>query len=220
MQTPRTPDHSRSSFARTNPHTISQRISLLRELAPGIHSIAEVCGGDCSAQAVAYRRELGVGRFLAIDIDPAVASANRTIGLETLCADALDAGAMRSLTEFEVVFFGPPLSEDCDGHRLLSFDGVRPGFADFSQMLLGELSFSGVFICIGPRTTDMGDIRTLHRVVQDTRPEYGLSLIHHSYSTLTSRSERTEPRCKYIELWFSTHLGDQWKVRDSRDESE
>lgn len=218
MQTPRTPDHSRSSFARTNPRTIAQRVGLLRELAPGVRSIAEVCGGDCSAQAEAYRRELGVGRFLAVDIDPAVAEANRAIGLETLCANALDPRAMSVLTECEVVFFGPPLSEDCDGHRLLSFDEVRPGFADFARMLLGELSFSGLFICIGPRTTDMGDIRKLHRVVQEIRPDYGLSLIHHSYSTLTSRGERTEPRCKYIELWFSVQLGDQWKVHESRDE--
>ena len=220
MQTPRTPDHSRSSFARTNPHTIAQRVSLLRDLAPGIRSIAEVCGGDCSAQAAAYRDELGVGRFLTVDIDPAVAVANRAIGLETLCADALDPVAMRPLTECEVVFFGAPLSEDCDGHRLLSFDEVRPGFADFAQMLLGELSFAGLFVCIGPRTTDMGDIRKLHRVVQETRPEYGLSLIHHSYSTLTGRGERTELRCKYIELWFSAQLGDQWQVQESRDEAD
>lgn len=220
MNDPRTPDHSRSSFARTNSNTIRHRVKLLSELTPGIRSIAEVCGGDCSAQAEAYRRDLGIDRFLAVDIDPAIVAENRTKGLETLCADALDSDKMKVLAECGVVFFGPPLSEDCDGHRLLTFDAVRPGFADFTRLLLGEIGYSGLLVCIGPRTTDMGDIRKLHRSVQDLRPEYGLSLIHHSFSSVTGRGERTPLRCKYIELWFSIEHGDTWRIHASRDESE
>ena len=217
MDIARTPDHSRSSFARTNTHTISQRVALLRKLAPEARSVAEVCGGDCSDQAGAYRRDLGIERFLAIDIDPAVATQNRQRGLPTLCGDALDAKAMAILTEFDVVFFGPPLSEECDGHRGLDFDEVRPGFADFARLLIGDLAYDGLFVCIGPRTTDMGDIRKLHGTMQAIRPDFGLALIHHSFSSLTSRGEKTEPRCKYIELWFSTKLGDRWQLHESLD---
>jgi hypothetical protein len=218
MNTPRTPDHSRSSFARTNTRTIGHRVTLLRSLLPGIRSVAEICGGDCSAQAEAYRCELGIERFLAVDIDPEIAAQNQQRGVPTLCADALDATAMGVLRECDVVFFGPPLSEACDGHRLLDFDEVRPGFSDFARMLLGVLSYDGLFVCIGPRTTDMGDIRKLHRVVKSERPDYGLTLIHHSFSNITSRGERTEPRCKYIELWFSAQLGDRWEVLENIEE--
>lgn len=217
MNTHRTPDHSRASFARTNERTIAQRVALLRELAPGVRSIAEVCGGDCSAQAAAYRQELGVERFVAVDVDPAIAAANAQRGLHTVCADALDPVAMRVLVGCDVVFFGPPLSEDCDGHRLLAFEEVRPGFAAFATMLLGELRYDGLLVCIGPRTTGMGDVQKLHAVVQAVRAEVGLALVHHSFSSVTGRGERTEPRRKYVELWFSAKLGDRWVVRESVD---
>lgn len=217
MPTPRTPDHARLSFARTNRHTIMQRVRLLRELAPNVLSIAEVCGGDCAAQAAAYRTELGIGRFLAVDIDPKIVDANRQAGVSTVCADALDASAMRVLLDSDVVFFGPPLSEECDGHRLLAFSTVRPSFQAFAALLLSDLHFDGIFVCIAPRTTTMGDARKLHAAIQTVRPDYGLSVIHHSLSSLTGRGESTEPRRKYVELWFTRTLGDSWTIRESID---
>lgn len=217
MTNPRTPDHRRRSFARTNARTIGQRVAILRELAPNVRSVAEVCGGDCLAQAEAYRAAFGIGRFLAVDLDPTIAAANRQRGLEVVCGDALDPFAMRTLPDCDVVFFGPPLSEDCDGHRLLGFDDVRPSFRDFTTMLLGSLAYQGLLVCIGPRSTTMGDVQKLHRHVQTLRSDVGLALIHHSISTLTGHGEHTEPRRKYVELWFSHRHGDLWTVRESTD---
>lgn len=217
MSNPRTPDHRRSSFARTNARTISQRVALLREFAPDVRSVAEVCGGDCLAQAEAYRAAFGIERFLAVDLDSTIAAADRERGLEVLCADALDPVAMRALLAFDVVFFGPPLSEDCDGHRLLPFDEVRPSFRDFTKLLLGTLAYRGLLVCIGPRSTTMGDVQKLHRHVQTLRPDIGLAMLHYSVSTLTGHGEPTEPRRKYVELWFSPRHGDQWTVRESVD---
>lgn len=42
-QTSHTPDLTKRAFARTNPQTIAQRVALLRELLPGVTSIAELC---------------------------------------------------------------------------------------------------------------------------------------------------------------------------------
>ena len=78
-----------------------------------------------------------------------------------------------------------PLSEDCDGHRLLSFTEVRPSYADFARLLLGELRYAGTLVCVCPNTTTMGDITHLHHAIRDTRPDINLRLIHHSFSTLT-----------------------------------
>lgn len=58
-------------------------------------------------------------------------------------------------------------------------------------MLLGQLSYQGLLVCIGPRTTGMGDIQKLHVVVQAVRPEVGLALVRHSCSTITGRGELT-----------------------------
>ncbi len=218
METPRTPDHSRRSFARTNPRTILQRAAILRERFPAVRSIAELCGGDCLAQAEAYRRDPGVTRYLAVDIDPAVAARNRDHGIDTILGDALDSAVLQRVTGHDLIFFGPPLSEDCDGHRLLAFDEVRPGFADFVRVLLGDLAYSGTVVLIGPRTTDMGAVRRLHAIVRTIRPDYGLMLIHRSHSRLTGRGEITAPRLKYVELWFSADGGDLWEIVESRDE--
>lgn len=213
--TPRVPDHERGSFARTNRRTIEQRVALIRELWPQVRSIAEICAGDCSAQAELYRRDLGIERYLAVDIDVAVVAANRARGIETLHADALDASAMRKSIDYDVVFFGPPLSEDCDGHRILGFEEVRPGYDAFARVLLGELRYAGVLVCIAPRSTDMGHIRKLYHVVRDLRPDYALRVIHHSWSDLTGRGETTERRWKYVELWFAPGSSDEWAVRES-----
>lgn len=214
---PRRPDPTRSSFARTNPRTIEQRIALIRELAPSVRSIAEVCAGDCTLQAQRYRAELGIEHYLAVDLDAAVVSANRMSGIVTLHADALDARAMRPVAACDLVFFGPPLSEDCDGHRILRFDQVRPGYEPFLRMLLDELGYSGLVVCIAPRDTDMGQIRRLHHGVRAMNPDWNLALIHDSWSTLTGGGEHTEPRRKYVELWFSRHHPDNWNVRESLD---
>jgi hypothetical protein len=212
---PRVPDPARGSFARTNRRTIEQRVALMHELLPGVRSIAEVCAGDCSVQAELYRRELGVERYLAVDLDLAIVAANRSRGIATMHADALDAHAMRPLAEHDVVFFGPPLSEDCDGHRILGFDEVRPGYEPFARLLLGELRYQGLLVCIAPRSTDMGHVQKLHHAVRSLRPDYALSLIHHSWSEITGRGDTTEPRLKYVELWFSTRHADEWAVRES-----
>src|SRR6185369_14334980 len=73
----RTPDLGRRAFARTNSETVAQRVALLRELCPGAASIGELCCGDCSRQHAAYRDELGVGRYRALDIEPEIARENR-----------------------------------------------------------------------------------------------------------------------------------------------
>jgi hypothetical protein len=122
---------------------------------------------------------------------------------------------LRRFISDEVIFFGPPLSEDCDGHRLLSFAEVRPSFADFARLLLGALHYGGALVCICPNTTTMGDITHLHRAIRDIRPDINLRQIHHSYSTLTGGNEITDLRLKYIELWFSSKLEDLWEVRES-----
>lgn len=45
--------------------------------------------------------------------------------------------------------------------------------------------------------------------------DVGLRLIHYSVATLTGHDEVTEPRRKYVELWFSRRLDDVWDVRES-----
>ena len=75
---PRLPDLARRAFARTNDQTIAQRVTLLRELAPGVRLLAEICCGDCTRQYQAYTRELGVQATNGLDLDPAIVPANRT----------------------------------------------------------------------------------------------------------------------------------------------
>lgn len=130
------PDLSRKSFARTNPQTIAQRVAWLRDLLPGLRSIAEICCGDCSAQAEAYRQYLDLAVYRGLDLKPEIVAANRARGIDCLCGDALDPTVMRQFLDAEVIFFGPPLSVECDGHRLLAFQEVVPGYADFIQLLL------------------------------------------------------------------------------------
>ena len=36
---------------------------------------------------------------------------------------------------------------------------VRPGFAGFATMVLGELRYDGLLVCIDPRTTGTGDVQ-------------------------------------------------------------
>jgi hypothetical protein len=94
----------------------------------------------------------------------------------------------------DVLFFGPPLSIGCDGHRVLRFDQVAPGYGSFARLLLDDLRYDGTVILICPNSTTMGDIAWLHHQVQGYRPDVGLRLIHHSYAALTGHGEMTETR--------------------------
>ncbi len=207
------PDLNKRSFARTNPQTVAQRAAILQELLPGLESIAEICCGDCSRQGEVYRRQLGVQTYRGLDIHPEIVAANRTQGLDCICGDAMDSETLRRFLTVEVIFFGPPLSVDCDGHRLLTFRQVIPAYGDFAQLLLGELSYSGTLVCICPNTTTLGDVRWLYSQVKSLREDVGLRLVYYSYATVTSEGIETEPRLKYVDVWFSNRLEDQWEIR-------
>ena len=212
----RLPNLSRKSFARTNEQTIAQRVNLLLELAPHIRSVAEICCGDCQHQHHAYTQTLGIKTYRGLDLEPVIVEANRANGIECLLGDALDESIMRKFIQDDVIFFGPPLSDDCDGHRLVGFDAVVPSFSAFARLLLGTLHYEGLLVCICPNSIDMGNISRLYQDIQAYRPDIHLRLIHHSYSTITGSGEATEMRLKYIELWFSSALEDLWEVRESR----
>jgi hypothetical protein len=213
---PRIPDLNRKTFARTNSQTIAQRVALMLELAPNTHSITEVCCGDGTRQCQAYTSALSLHSFRGLDIEPNIAASNRKQGVQCICGNALDKECLRQFIQDDVIFFGPPLSENCDAHHLLVFNEVLPGFGDFARLLLGELNYSGLLVCICPNTTSMGNITQLYRDIHRYRPDVNLRLIHHTYSTITGNDEVTEMRLKYIELWFSNQLADLWEVRESR----
>ena len=40
------------------------------------------------------------------------------------------------------------------------------GFAAFSDLLIGELHYDGTLVCIGPKTTHLGDVRRLHERIR------------------------------------------------------
>ena len=210
-----TPDLHRAGFARTNRQTVQQRATLIGELLPDTRSIAELCCGDCTAQWEIYRQALPGLTFRGLDVMPAIVAANRAAGVPCVLGDALDAAALRPFLAYDVVFFGPPLSAACDGHRGLAFDAVQPGFAAFSDLLLGELRYNGTLVCIGPNTTHMGDVRRLYDRIRALRDDFNLRLIHHSHATVTGAGLPTEPRLKYVELWFSNRLPDAWEDRRS-----
>ena len=213
-----TPNLNRRTFASTNAQTVAQRVQLLQELVPEARSIAELCCGDCYRQWRAYTEMGNEVRFLGLDIEPNIVEQNKARGIPCLQGDVLDKGVLAQFSDFDVVFFGPPLSEDCDGHRLLSFQQVVPAYLDVAQLLVGELAFNGVFVCICPKTTSMGDNNWLYEQMRRHRPEMGLRLIHHSHSTIRSNGETTDRRLKYIELWFSAVLPDAWELRISQPE--
>lgn len=210
-----TPDLHRAGFARTNRQTIQQRAALLRELLPETRSIAELCCGDCAAQWQIYREALPGLTFCGLDVAPAIVAANRAAGVPCVCGDALDPTVLAQFLGYDVIFFGPPLSAGCDGHRGLAFDAVQPGYVAFSNLLLGELRYGGTLVCIGPKTTHMGAIRGLYDHIRARRDDFGLRLIQHSHATVTGAGMPTESRLKYVELWFSNRLPDTWEARRS-----
>ncbi len=209
------PDPTQRPFARTNVQTIRQRAVLLRELLPDTHTIAELCCGDCSAQDEIYRSHFPIERYVGLDLQAEIVAANRTRGIECVQGDVLDLKIMRRFVDFDVIFFGPPLSIDCDGHHGLAFRDIVPGYADFARLLLADLRFDGTLVCIGPKTTHLGDAQWLSEQIGRWRSDVNLRLIHHSYSTVTGAGASTDPRLKYVELWFSTRLANAWEVRTS-----
>jgi len=210
-----TPDPQRAGFARTNRQTIAQRMALICALLPQARSIAELCCGDCAAQWALYRAALPGLAFCGLDIAPAIVAANRAAGVPCTLGDALDPLVLRPFLAYDVVFFGPPLSAGCDGHHALAFDAVQPGFAAFTDLFLGQLGYAGTLVCIGPKTTHMGDIRRLYERIRAQQADVGLRLIHYSYATVTGAGISHEPRLKYVELWFSGRLPDAWEVQRS-----
>lgn len=209
------PDPAHRPFAKTNIQTIHQRAELLAELLPGVSSIAEICCGDCSSQYEIYRTQLGVSRFCGLDLSPEIVAINSARGVPCLHGNALDATKLQAFLDFEVIFFGPPLSVGCDGHHLLSFQDVTPGYLPFAQLLLDELRYQGTGVFIGPRSTTPGDAQWLYHQVQTMRAEYQLKVIHYSYASVTGTGVLTEPRLKYVELWFGIGQDHLWEVRES-----
>ena len=134
--------------------------------------------------------------------------------MECSLGNALDVNVVGRFIDDDVTFFGPPLSEDCDGHRLVSFDEVVPSYGNFSKLLFGELSYDGLLVCICPNSTNLGDITKVYQEIRAICADINLRLVHKSYSTLTGNDEDTMPRLKYVELWFSSKLDDLWEVRE------
>lgn len=88
---------------------------------------------------------------------------------------------------------------------------MRP--TNFVRLLLQTLHCDGLLVCIGPNSTNMGEVRWLYAQARACRPDIGLRLIHYSYATLTGNNEATERRLKYVELWLGVGLPDMWQVR-------
>jgi len=206
----------KKGFVHTNVKTVEQRAVLLGNYLPATKSIAEVCCGNCFYQYQIYERELQIQKFLGLDIVPAVVEANKRQGVPCVCGDALNGAVLKNFLDFDVIFFGPPLSIECDGHQLMTFNEVVPSYSEFVELLVGELKYGGTFICICPKTTTMGDIRKLYNAVKIQNDKYGLAVIHYSYSDITSDGTVTESRLKYVELWFSTALEDRWEIQESK----
>jgi len=219
------PDSSRSTpyrlavetapaFARTNAQTIAQRVTLLRELLPAVRAIGELCCGDCTRQWTAYRKAFPDVSYRGLDIAPYIVAANQARDIACTCGDVLDPATLRQFLAYDVLFFGPPLSQDCDGHNLLAFHEVVPTYADFVRLLWGDLGYQGTLICICPNTTTMGDVQRLYAQTRAVRPDVNLRLLHYSYATRTGLDEVTPLRLKYVELWFSTMFPDAWEVQE------
>lgn len=206
------PDFARQSFARTNAQTIAQRAKILRELVSDVRTIGELCCGDCTAQSEMYHLTFGEITYCGLDVAHEIVALNRSQHVRCLQGNVMDVESLRLFIEFNVLFFGPPLSVDCDGHRLLSFGEVTPSFPDFARLLWCELSYFGTCVFICPNTTTLGEVRRLYAQVKSWRPEVGLRLLHYSHATITGNGEEHAPRLKYIELWFSSVLPDEWEM--------
>jgi hypothetical protein len=211
----RVPDFSRHQFARTNLQTISQRAVILREQLPTVRALGELCCGDCVAQFDKYRSVFGEIEFCGLDVSPEIVALNQSRNVPCVQGDVMDINRLRSFLKCNVLFFGPPLSVECDGHRLLAFWEVVPAFSDFAQVLWKNLNYHGTCVFICPNTTTPGDARRLYDQIKSWRVDVGLRLLHYSYATRTGNGEVHELRLKYVELWFSSVLPDLWETRNS-----
>ncbi len=173
--------------------------------------VAELCCGDCRAQEKEYRERLGVERYVGVDVDAQVIRMLKKSGVECLEGDALDAKIVEKLLGFDLIFFGPPLSKDCLGHQFFTFEQVRPSYAEFLTLAYGRLGYTGTIACIGPKTTTLGDARRLYDGINANAGPVSLRAVHYATSSVTGRGESTEPRLKYVELWFSRALADEWE---------
>jgi hypothetical protein len=151
--------------------------------------------------------------YRGLDIDPEIVRMNRERGIDCRRGDVLDRKVLAEFLDFELLFFGPPLSAGSDGHTALAFRDVVPSFSDLLTALYGDLGYDGTCVCICPKGTTMGDIRWLYDQAREGRDEPGLRLIQYSHASVTGRRERTEARLKYVELWLSGRLEDSWEVR-------
>lgn len=176
----RLPVESSPAFARTNVQTIAQRVALLRELLPDVRAIGELCCGDCARQWAAYRQAFPDVSYRGLDIAPHIVAANQAQGIACTCGDVLDPMTLRQFLACDVLFFGPPLSQGCDGHNLLAFHEVVPAYADFARLLWGDLDYQGTLIYICPNTTTMGDVQRLYAQTRTARPDVNLRLLHYS----------------------------------------
>ena len=208
------PTETAPAFARTNAQTIAQRVALLRELLPDARAIGELCCGDCARQWTAYHHAFPDVSYRGLDIASHIVTANQAQGIACTCGDVLDPVTLRPFLDCDVLFFGPPLSQACDGHNLLAFHEVVPAYADFAHLLWDDLDYQGTLVCICPNTTTMGDVRRLYAQTRAARPDVNLRLLHHSYATRTGHDEVTPLRLKYVDLWFSPALPDTWEVRE------
>jgi len=202
------------AFARTNVQTIAQRVALLSELLPAVRAIGELCCGDCTRQWTAYRQAFPDVSYQGLDITPHIVAADQAQGIACTCGDVLDPVTLHQFLACDVLFFGPPLSQACDGHNLLAFHEVIPAYPDFVRLLWGDLGYQGTLICICPNTTTIGDVQRLYAQTRIARSDVNLRLLHYSYATRTGHDEVTPLRLKYVELWFSTVLPDVWEVRE------
>jgi hypothetical protein len=134
------PDSDNPHFARTNIQTIHQRAFILKEFLPDAKSIAEICCGDCSKQDRIFREGLGIEKYVGLDTQSEIVELNRSRGISCICGDALGKSILQTFLGFDVIFYGPPLSVHCDGHNLLAFREIVPGYQDFVELLLGELN--------------------------------------------------------------------------------
>jgi len=185
----------------------------MKELLPHAKSVADICCGDCSQQWEIYSQLPHLEKYTGLDIHPEIVKFNRANGIDCFCGDALDKTVLSRFIDFDVLFFGPPLSLNCDGHTLLEFRHIEPGYQDFTRLIFNELDYDGTVVCICPKSTTMGDIRRLYSHINDLRVDVGLHLIHYSVTTLTADGQTTEPRLKYVELWLSSRLENSWHVR-------
>jgi hypothetical protein len=210
------PDLKKGTFARTNIQTLHQRVSILKKIYPSVDSIGEICCGDCQRQWEVYDSLLGISSYKTLDFLPEIVKNNQALEIDCICGDALNKLTMQLFSDLQVIFFGPPLSVDCDAHRLLTFSEVVPSYSDFMRLMVSEIGYKGTIVCICPKMTTVGEIQWLYDQIKSFSSKWGLRVIHYSQSTATGQDVLTESRLKYVELWFSSCLEDNWEVIESK----